>query len=74
MLVLYSAVQAQKKAVADLIEAESWAQEDAEDIARSHVELVQEIVNRFITLSTHSSLPTPIDWVLRLQAYGKKIR
>ncbi|KAF1925611.1 uncharacterized protein M421DRAFT_37392, partial [Didymella exigua CBS 183.55] len=74
MLVLYSAVQARKKAVADLIEAESWAQEDAEDIARSHVELVQEMVNCFMTLSTHGGLPTPMDWVLRLRAYGKKIR
>ncbi|KAI9881994.1 MAG: hypothetical protein M1823_006286, partial [Watsoniomyces obsoletus] len=74
MLVLYSAVQARKKQIAEIRETEGWSQEDAEDQAQSHVALVQEMVTSFMTLTAFGGKPTPIDWVLRLRAYGKKIR
>jgi superfamily II DNA helicase RecQ len=74
MLVLYSAVQARKEQIAVLRKTEGWAQEDAEEEAQSHVALVQEMVTRFMTLTAFGGMPTPIDWVLRLRAYGKKIR
>ncbi|KAF1923105.1 uncharacterized protein M421DRAFT_13137, partial [Didymella exigua CBS 183.55] len=32
------------------------------------------MVTRFMTLTAFGGKPTPIDWVLRLRAYGKKIR
>ena len=74
MLVLYSAVQAQKKEIAELRKTGGWAQEDAEEQARSHVAWVQDMVTRFMTLTAFSGQPTPMDWMLRLRAYGKKIR
>lgn len=74
MLVLYSAVQARKKQIAEVREAGGWAQEDAEDQVQSHVALVQKMVTDFMTLTAFGGKPTPIDWMLRLRAYGKKIR
>jgi hypothetical protein len=74
MLVLYSAAQARKENLGDLMKKEGWLQEDAEDIRPSHVELVQEMADRFMTLTTHRGLPIAMDWVLRLRAYGNKIR
>jgi superfamily II DNA or RNA helicase len=74
MLVLYSAVQARRKQIAELMSTEGWAQEDAEEQAESHVAQVQGMVARFMTLAAFGGAPTPIDWMLRLRAYGKKIR
>ena len=74
MLVLYSAVQARKKQIAELTSTDGWALEDAEEQAESHVSRVQEMVTRFMTLTAFGGAPTPTDWMLRLRAYGKKIR
>lgn len=74
MLVLYSAVQERKEEIAELTAGGAWTQEVAEETAVSYVERVQEMVDCFMTLTTHKGLPTPIDWVLRLRAFSKKIR
>jgi superfamily II DNA helicase RecQ len=71
MLVLYSAVQARKQEVAELRKTAGWAQQDAEDIATAHVELVQQCVKKYMTLPEYGGKPTPMEWVLRLRAYGK---
>jgi superfamily II DNA helicase RecQ len=71
MLVLYSAVQTRKQEVAELERTGGWPREDAEAIATKHVELVQQSVKGFMTLTDYGGKPTPMDWVLRLRAYGK---
>jgi hypothetical protein len=35
---------------------------------------VQEIANQFMTLTKYNGKPTPIDSILRLRAFGFKIR
>jgi hypothetical protein len=59
-LVLYSAVQTRKQEVAELRKTGGWTRQDAEDIATSHVELVQRHVKDFMTLPEHGGKPTPI--------------
>jgi superfamily II DNA helicase RecQ len=73
MLVLYSAVQARKQEVAELREAGGWSRQDAQDMATSHGERVQQSVKDFMTLPEYGGKPTPMDWVLRLRAYSKGI-
>jgi superfamily II DNA helicase RecQ len=71
MLVLYSAVQARKREVADLVATQGWGPQDAADMATSHFDLVRQSVTSFMTLTDYGGRPTPMDWVLRLRAYGK---
>lgn len=71
MLVLYSAVQRHKQEVAELERTGGWPREQAEAIATKHVELVKQSVKDFMTLTDYGGKPTPMDWVLRLRAYGK---
>jgi superfamily II DNA/RNA helicase len=71
MLVLYSAVQTRKQEVAELERTGRWPREGAEAIATKHVELVQQSVKDLMTLTDYGGKPTPMDWVLRLRAYGK---
>jgi hypothetical protein len=71
MLVLYSAVQTRKQEVAELERTGRWPREGAEAIATKHFELVRQSVKDFMTLTDYGGKPTPMDWVLRLRAYGK---
>lgn len=74
MLVLHSAVQTRKYKATDLMKEGGWPQTEAEEFAPSHVVLVQDMVDPFMMLSTYKGVPTPMDWVLLLRAFGKKIR
>jgi superfamily II DNA helicase RecQ len=73
MLVLYRSTQMRQQAVAKLVE-EGWGGEDAAVMAPSHFEYVQEMANRFMTLTEYNGKPTPVDAILRLRAFGFKIR
>jgi hypothetical protein len=57
-----------------LAEEEGWGPEDAAAMAPSHHQLVQEMANRFMTLTEYGGKPTPMDAILRLRAFGFKIR
>jgi uncharacterized C2H2 Zn-finger protein len=73
MLVLYRSTQMRQQAVDKLVE-EGWGGEDAAVMAPSHFEYVQEMANRFMTLTEYNGKPTPVDAILRLRAFGFKIR
>jgi len=73
MLVLYRSTQMRQEAVQELIE-EGWGAEDAAAMAPSHFDFVQEMAQRFMTLTEYDGKPTPMDTILRLRAFGFKIR
>jgi hypothetical protein len=73
MLVLYQSTQMRQQAV-DKLAKEGWGGEDAAVMAPSHFRYVQEMANRFMTLTEYSGKPTPMDAILRLRAFGFKIR
>jgi len=72
MLVLYRSTQMRQEAVQELIE-EGWGAEDAAAMAPSHFDFVQEMAQRFMTLTEYDGKPTPMDTILRLRAFGFKI-
>lgn len=74
MLVLYSAAKRRNEHVAEIIGRDGFAKEDAEDLAPGHFDLVKEMANGFMTLTSYGGTPSPIDWLLRLRTYGMKIR
>lgn len=74
MLVLLRAAELRKEHVANIIAKDGFAKDDAEEIAPGHFELVQEMANEFMTLTSYGGKPSPIDWLLRLRTYGMKIR
>jgi hypothetical protein len=73
MLVLYRSTQLRQDRIHQLV-AEGWGLEDAADIAPPHLEFVQDMANRFMTLIEYNGRPTPMDSILRLRAFGFKIR
>ncbi len=73
MLVLYKSAQMRQQEVEKLI-AEGFGTEDAAAIAPGHHHFVQEMSNRFMTLAAYGGQPTPMDTILRLRAFGFKIR
>jgi hypothetical protein len=73
MLVLYRSTQLRQDRINELV-AEGWGSEDAADIAPPHLEFVQDMANRFMTLIEYNGKPTPMDSILRLRAFGFKIR
>jgi superfamily II DNA helicase RecQ len=73
MLVLYRSMQLRQDRINELV-AEGWGSEDAADIAPPHLEFVQDMANRFMTLIEYNGKPTPMDCILRLRAFGFKIR
>ena len=74
MLVLYKASKARKERVAEIMEKEGFNKEDADEQAPSYFDLVKEMANRFMTLTSYGGNPSPMDWLLRLRTYGMKIR
>lgn len=74
MLVLYRAASIRAQRVAEIVEKDGFAQEDAEEFAPCHFELVQGMADRFMTLTRYGGKPSPMDWLLRLRTYGMKIR
>ncbi|KAH7074972.1 hypothetical protein BKA63DRAFT_414993, partial [Paraphoma chrysanthemicola] len=74
MLVLYQSTQMRQEKMDTLAEEEGWGPEDAAAMAPSHHQLVQEMANRFMTLTEYGGKPTPMDTILRLRAFGFKIR
>jgi hypothetical protein len=73
MLVLYQATLLRQGRVDQLL-SEGYAAADAANIAPPHLEFVQEMANRFITLTEYNGKPTPMNAVLQLRAFGFKIR
>jgi hypothetical protein len=47
--------------VVDIIKRDSFSREDAKDKAPSHFDLVKEMANRFIILTSYGGNPSPID-------------
>ncbi len=74
MLVLYRSTQVRQEKMDELREKEGWGLEDAAAMAPSHHQLVQEMANRFMTLTAYGGKPTPMDALLRQKAFGFKIR
>jgi hypothetical protein len=72
MLVLYRSTQMRQQAVDKLAE-EGWGDEDAAVMAPSYFEYVQEMANRFMTLTEYNGKLTPMDAILRLRAFRFKI-
>jgi hypothetical protein len=73
MLVLYRLTQLRQYRINELV-AEGWGSDNAADIAPPHLEFVQDIANRFMTLIEYSGKLTPMDSILRLRAFRFKIR
>ena len=73
MLVLYRSTQVRQEKMDELREKEGWGLEDAAAIAPSYHQLVQEMANRFMTLTAYGGKLTPIDALLRQKAFSFKI-
>ncbi|KAJ6194071.1 hypothetical protein J3E72DRAFT_199128, partial [Bipolaris maydis] len=73
MLVLYQAHR-ERTAQIDKLEAGGYSEEKASNMAASHFELVQDMCHRFMALTDYNGRPTPMDAILRLRAFGFKIR
>ncbi|KAH6132289.1 hypothetical protein HBI68_255650 [Parastagonospora nodorum] len=73
MLVLYQSTKMRKAAIEKLVE-EGHDEEEAAELAPGHHEFVQDMSSRFMTLEQYSGKPTPMDAILRLRAFGFKIR
>jgi len=58
----------------EIIKRDGFSREDAEDQVPSHFDLVKEMANGFMTLTSYGGNPSPMDWLLRLRTYGIKIR
>lgn len=59
MLVLYQLTQMRQEKMDTLAEEEGWGPEDAAAMALSHHQLVQEMANRFMTLTEYGGKPSP---------------
>ncbi|KAK4444177.1 hypothetical protein QBC34DRAFT_487938 [Podospora aff. communis PSN243] len=72
MLVLYQAVREQQ----DEIEAlrRTMSDDDAKAAATGLFTIVRRKVQRFMTLATDQTEPTPMDWIFEARTYGMKIR
>jgi superfamily II DNA helicase RecQ len=51
-----------------------YSEEDARRRAPSHYSLVQEMVQRFMTLTTFNGQPSPMNFIFKLRTYGMTIR
>ncbi|KAI1676246.1 Superfamily II DNA helicase [Pyrenophora tritici-repentis] len=73
MLVLYQAHR-ERNAQIDKLVAGGYSEETASNMAVTHFELVQDMCHRFMALTDYNGRPTPMDAILRLRAFGFKIR
>ena len=72
-LVVYRSWQMRQQSIQKEIEGGS-TQEEAEDRARSVVEGVDKLVERFMTLRKFGGRISPMDRILHMRTYGLKIR
>ena len=72
-LVVYRSWQTRQQSIRSGIEA-GLTQEEAEDTARSVVDGVDELVERFMTLRKFGGRISPMDRILHMRTYGMKIR
>lgn len=72
MLVLLKSAQDREREVERL--KRDYSEEKARELASSIFSRVAEQMKKFMTLTTANGKPSPIDAVLRLRAYGRKIR
>ena len=61
ILVLYKASKAQKEHVMEIIKKKGFSKEDTNEQTPSHFDLVKEMANQFITLTSYRGNPSPID-------------
>jgi hypothetical protein len=73
MLVLYQSTKMRQQEV-EKWKAQGFGAEDAAAMALGHHTFVQEMSHRFMTLAEYGGKPTPMDAILRLRAFGFKIR
>ncbi|KAH5737485.1 hypothetical protein HBI18_067960 [Parastagonospora nodorum] len=73
MLVLYQSTKMRKAAIQRLGE-EGHEEEEAAQLAPGHHEFVKDMSSRFMTLEPYGGKPTPMDTILRLRAFGFKVR
>ncbi|KAH5617489.1 hypothetical protein HBI23_255720 [Parastagonospora nodorum] len=73
MLVLYQSTKMRKAAIQKLVE-EGHEEEEAVELAPGHHEFVKDMSSRFMTLEQYGGKPTPMDAILRLRAFGFKVR
>jgi hypothetical protein len=73
MLVLYQSTKMRAEAIAKLVE-DGNDEETAAEMAPGHHDFVRDMSNRFMTLEQYGGRPTPMDAILRLRAFGFKIR
>lgn len=73
MLVLYQSTKMRQQEV-EKWTAQGYGAEDAAAMAPGHYEFVQDMSHRFMTLVQYGRKPTPMDAILRLRAFGFKIR
>jgi hypothetical protein len=57
----------------DKLAGEGWGLEDAADMAPPHLEFVQDMARRFMTLTEYNGKLTLMDSILRLRVFGFKI-
>ena len=74
MLVLLKATHIRQAQVTKIQTQQECSQAEAEELAEFHFDIVKDMAHRFMTLVIYGGSPNPMDWLLRLKAYGMKIR
>ena len=72
--VAYRALRQFQREVEHLRERQGYSEQEAREIAGSIFHRVREMVDKFMTLTSHGGQPTPMNHVLHARTYGLKIR
>ncbi|KAK4441880.1 hypothetical protein QBC34DRAFT_457824 [Podospora aff. communis PSN243] len=72
ILVLYQAVREQQNEIEAL--RRTMSDDDAKAAATGLFTIVRRKIQRFMTLATDQTEPTPMDWIFEARTYGMKIR
>jgi superfamily II DNA helicase RecQ len=73
MLVLLQAKTQRGQSIDGIMLREGVSKKMAEERAPEHFDLVKEMVQRFMVLTTFNGKPTPMNFVLQLRAYGMRM-
>jgi len=72
-LVVHIAYGHRQKTIQSCID-QGYSEEEAKEEAPTVFKTVQELVHRFITLTSYGGMPSPMDRILHMRTYGMKIR
>jgi superfamily II DNA helicase RecQ len=73
LMVIQQAYQGRQASIVRYKER-GYTPDQAEESARSHIELVQQMNQKFMMLTENNTAPHPMDWIYDTRSYGLHIR